>query len=426
MWILIAVLLALALAWMGRRLAAHRRAVSGLTAALRQGQPFLREERPDSAGVAWDALCRAVNDQIEELRQLRLQQKGQLTQLEATLGSLQEAVLIVDSRNTIQLANRAVGELCPRAREIVGQRLEVVLHSVGFLNYVEILRQGAAAPRREIEVVEGEESRWYEITGALIPPLDDQPGRWAVLVLHDITRQKQLERMRKEFVSNVSHELRTPLSVIKGNLETLVEAEHEIEPAQRQRFLLTAQRHADRLAALVEDLLTLSRLESSQPGVKLEPVLLRDLLQAVVDDHQARPAAAEHQLVLAVPEVMPAVAADRRKLCQVIENLVENAIKYTPAGSRIELLGTVGEGRVQISVRDNGPGIPAKDLPHLFERFYRVEKGRSREKGGTGLGLSIVKHIVQLHGGRVWVESKEGEGTTFHLELPLAASAGAA
>jgi two-component system phosphate regulon sensor histidine kinase PhoR len=312
-------------------------------------------------------------------------------------------------------------EIFPRATNILHQRLEVVLHSVTFLSYVEAVRSDEAKPQREMEFADGNRSLWVEVTGTAIPPLNGQQGPWALFVLHDITQQKRLEAVRKDFVANVSHELRTPLSIIKGYAETLVDGHHEIPVADRDKFLRTIQRHTERLNSLLEDLLTLSRLESINPGLHRESTGLSALIALVIEDYRARPAAADHQLHFAIDPHVGELLVDSLKITQVLENLLDNALKYTPAGSRIDISAKRRDHEIEVCIRDNGPGIPADDLPHIFERFYRVDKGRSRDKGGTGLGLSIVKHIIQLHGGRVWVESTQGQGTAFFFGLPLRA-----
>jgi two-component system phosphate regulon sensor histidine kinase PhoR len=225
--------------------------------------------------------------------------------------------------------------------------------------------------------------------------------------------------MRRDFVANASHELRTPLSIIKGYIETLVDGHQTMEIADRDKFLRTIQRHSDRLKSIIDDLLALSRLESATPGLKFLSIDVASYLEEFVDEFRHRPQAAEHELAVIIPEAIGGIEADDEKLPHVFGNLVENALKYTPRGSRIEV-GAVpaGEHEVEFFVRDNGPGIPPADLPHIFERFYRVEKGRSRETGGTGLGLSIVKHIAQLHGGRVWAENRQGSGLVVYVRLP--------
>ncbi len=418
MSIFIAFVLAIGLTVALFKLRNHHRVVRGLQQAIVGKQPFLREDVPGASGQAWDGLCEAANKLIIELNQLQQLRTDQLAQLEATLGSLQEAVLIVDSNNYIMLANKALQDIFPRAVNILNQRLELVLQSVVFLGYVDAVRKGEARPQQEIEFVDGSQSTWLEVTGTAIPPLNGRKGIWVLFVLHDITKQKKLEVVRRDFVANVSHELRTPLSVIKGYIETLVDGHRDMPIDDRDRFLRTIQRHTDRLNSLLEDLLTLSRLESINPGLRREPVSIEKLLGGVMEDYQARPAAEGHELSLSVDPAIGTLMVDPLKLAQVLENLIDNALKYTPRGSRIAVSATMRTSEVEICVHDSGPGIPEEDLPHIFERFYRVEKGRSREKGGTGLGLSIVKHMVQLHGGRVWVESSLGEGSRFYFSLP--------
>jgi two-component system phosphate regulon sensor histidine kinase PhoR len=413
---LIIAVLVLGLALALRRLQKDRQLLRGLDQAIRERRILLDDRWP--ATSQGGRLRLATNELITEAHQLEQTSSSQLHQLEATLGSLQEGVLLVDAENRILLANQALQAIFPRAKNILHQRLELVLHSVAFLSYVDTVRAGQAAARSELEFVEGERAIWVEVTGTLVTPLDGNAGAWALFVLHDITRQKNLEAVRKDFVANVSHELRTPLSIIKGYVETLVDGHRDMPFDDRDRFLRTIQRHAERLHSLLDDLLALSRLESVNPGLHRESTALADLLTALIDDVRGRPAAREHQISLVIDPAIGLVLLDPLKITQVGENLLDNAIKYTPRDSRIEVLANLKGGEVEVCIRDNGPGIPSSDLSHLFERFYRVDKGRSREKGGTGLGLSIVKHIVQLHGGRIWVESKPGQGAAFFFTLP--------
>ncbi len=421
MFIALSIVLAVALGASVLKILSHRRAVRTLQQAILLKQPLLREDLPEAAGPAWEQLRIAGNELITEVGQLQQQRTGQLAQLEATLGSLQEAVLIVDASNCILLANQALQAISGRvATRIIGHRLESVLHSAEFLAYVDSVRLGKAQPQHAVELVEAGQTTWLEVTGTIIHSQGSSRGPWTLFVLHDITKQKKLETVRKDFVANVSHELRTPLSIIKGYVETLVDGREDIPVEDRERFLKTIQRHTERLNSLLEDLLVLSRLESINPGLKREAVEIPALLTSIIDDYRNRPAAAGHRLELEVDSSCGTVFVDALKITQAVENLLNNALQYAPKGSRVHLTARQQDlGEIIVTVRDNGPGIPAADLPHLFERFYRVDKGRSREKGGTGLGLSIVKHIVQLHGGRVWVESRLGEGTAFSFSLPL-------
>jgi two-component system phosphate regulon sensor histidine kinase PhoR len=239
-----------------------------------------------------------------------------------------------------------------------------------------------------------------------------------VAVFHDITAIKRTEKMRRDFVANVSHELRTPLSAIKGYSETLLDGALEDEQVARD-FVDVIHRHAIRLSQLVEDLLDLSKLESPDFVPELKPLSLKPLINRVValmeDEAQSKNIA----LYIHLPEDLPKALANSSNLEQVFTNLLGNAIKYTPDGGKIGISAFLNKENtfIQVSVKDTGLGMEPKHIPRLFERFYRVDKARSRELGGTGLGLSIVKHIVQLHGGEIWVESELNKGSTFHFTL---------
>ncbi len=418
MTLFIAVVLGGALAFALHALWKHNRALAELENAAKRGQPLLHENSPASYLPAWGALTDSVNRLIAQNTSLQQQRTDQLAQLEATLGNLREAVLIVDQANYIHLANRALREIFPAARELMNLRLELIVRSVPFLDYVKATREGTVLPRAEFEIIDGQNTLWIEASGAPIPSPDGK-SQWALFVIHDMTGQRKLERVRRDFVANASHELRTPLSIIKGYVETLVDGHQTMEPADRDKFLKTIQRHSDRLKSIIDDLLALSRLESSTPGLKFADVDLAAYLQDLGAEYQKRPQGTEHTIVVSVPPDLGFVEADEEKLGHVFGNLLENAFKYTPKGSEIGLGAiALGEDEVECFVRDNGGGIPPADLPHLFERFFRVEKGRSRETGGTGLGLSIVKHIVQLHGGRAWAENRETGGLAIRIVLP--------
>jgi len=426
MMLALSVLLAAALILAIRALWKQNRRLGSLCDAIKTGQRTLPAENLAGELPAWRRLNEAVNALLAEKHSLQQQRTDQLTQLEATLGNLREAVLIVDEANYIHLANRALRDIFPAARNLVNLRLELIVRSSAFIDYVAATRSGQEIPRQEFEIDDGQNLLCIEASGAPIPSPDGK-SRWALFVIHDMTQQRKLERMRRDFVANASHELRTPLSIIKGYVETLVDGHQSMSPPERDKFLKTIQRHSERLNAIIQDLLTISRLESATPGLQLEPVEFASLLEAFVEDYRRRPSALEHELAVVTGPGLGVVHADSLRLNQVFSNLFENALKYTPKGSRVELSAQVlGTGEIEVAVRDNGPGIPAEDLPHIFERFYRVDKGRSRETGGTGLGLSIVKHLVQLHGGRVWAESEPGKGTAILMRLPRNAPAGAA
>ena len=247
--------------------------------------------------------------------------------------------------------------------------------------------------------------------------LPDSAG--ALLVFHDLTRLRQLEAIRQEFVANVSHELRTPLSLIRGAAETLIDGGKD-DPATLVRFLEIIDRHSSRLALLIEDLLLLSALDSGRIELHVAPVNLRTAVQELCDDHAAAARTRGTTLINEVPPELT-VRADAGRLRQVLANLVDNAVKYGREQGEVRTGASVlGAGWVQVFVRDDGPGIPAEARDRVFERFFRVDKARTRAQGGTGLGLAIVKNLVQAHGGEVRVESAENRGTTFYFKLPAA------
>jgi two-component system phosphate regulon sensor histidine kinase PhoR len=241
----------------------------------------------------------------------------------------------------------------------------------------------------------------------------------AILVLHDLTRLRQLEAVRQEFVANVSHELRTPLSLIKSAAETLIDGGKD-EPESLTRFLQIIDKHANRLTLLIDDLLMLSTLDSGNIRLALQSVSLAVAVQEVADDLRGR---AHTRGVTIKNQVEPAliVQADPDRLRQVISNLIDNAIKYGRIEGEVVISArALDSRRIEVSVQDDGPGIPAEACARIFERFFRGDKARSREQGGTGLGLAIVKHVVQAHGGEVRVESAPGAGARFSFTLPAA------
>lgn len=418
---LISISLAVALVWTARRYWLLRRGVSLLVDALTAGRPFLHEDEAlPQLHPAWRRLVSECGTMSRELAGLKAQRAGQLSQLQTTLGSLREGVLIVDRDNYILLANPAVRRIFPAAQNVVGQRLETVLHSLEFLDLLASVRRDKDSVQREIEFREQGKPVWIEATGAVVAGPAEESGPWCLFVLHDITRQKELEAVRKEFVANVSHELKTPITMLKGYAETLSDDDGSMPAAERAQFARTIHRHAERLSAIVDDLLTLSRLESG--GAVLQPnwQAIEPVLHAAEEDFRDSFAASGHRLSLEADAEGIDVYIDALRIGQVLTNLLQNAQKYTPRGSHVRLGARAlpGARELEVWVSDNGPGIPPADLPRVFERFYRVEKGRSREKGGTGLGLSIVKHIVQLHGGTVSAESRVGQGTRMSFRLP--------
>ncbi len=260
-------------------------------------------------------------------------------------------------------------------------------------------------------------NRMLGVNAVRLASVGGEPG--VVMVLHDVTALRQLERVRTEFVANVSHELRTPLTAIQGYLETLLSGALE-EPENARRFLEIVLRHSERLGRLLNDLTDLSNIELGKVTLRKEAVRLDELVASVVAIIGPRAARSRVAVTADTPAELPAVAADRDRLVQVLINLVDNAVKYTPEGGAVTVTArATGDGAVEIAVADTGIGIPAADLPRITERFYRVDKARSRELGGTGLGLAIVKHLVLAHGGELRIESQEQQGTTVRFTLPI-------
>jgi two-component system, OmpR family, phosphate regulon sensor histidine kinase PhoR len=335
---------------------------------------------------------------------------------DALLDSMIEGVLVLDESGRVQFANRAFAQMFPSPGSLLGKTVieAVRLHEVAEL--VERTNQEGRVSGHELRLA-GEPERWLQINAAAITSAARRK-LGTVVVFHDQTRLKKLEGTREEFVANVSHELRTPLSLIKGYAETLLDGAKD-NPEVATKFLQTIDRNARRLDLLIQDLLVISSLESGRVSLSFAPVQLRPLIERLLTDFTSRAEARHVKLVSTMPELT--AQADDARLEQVFGNLLENAVKYGREHGTVTVGGrTTPLGQLEVFVQDDGPGIPAEALERVFERFYRVDKARSREQGGTGLGLSIVKHIVQGHGGRVWVESQPGQGAKFCFTLPPA------
>jgi two-component system phosphate regulon sensor histidine kinase PhoR len=360
----------------------------------------------------------AARSEVETLQEEQRRSALQIqTQQEVLFNSMVEGLLLLDDCGRIQLANRAFASLFGVTVEIRGRTLLEALRLHELAELVNSLDSQKQVLGYELKLP-GLSERWLQINAAAI---FNGHGRrhGTVLVFHDLTRLKQLESARQEFVANVSHELRTPLSLIKGYVETLLDGARN-NPEVATKFLLTIDRNAERLKLLIEDLLTISELESGRIQLSLQAVPLGPVVAKVLEDFKTRAAAKSVKLINQAPEL--AVRADADRLEQVLGNLVDNAIKYGRAKGTVTVGGSARDGgQVEVFVQDDGPGIPPEALERVFERFYRVDKARSREQGGTGLGLAIVKHIIQNHGGRVWATSEPRRGATFYFTLTRAA-----
>ena len=358
---------------------------------------------------------RQVQAEMEELQRRHQQTTiDAKAQQQVLFNSMLEGLLLLDRNRRIYLANRAFKNLFGLKTELRGKTIMEALRVHELAVLVERVESDGQVFDYELKLPELSE-RWLQVNAAAISnSAGEREG--TILVFHDLTRLKQLERTREEFVANVSHELRTPLSLIKGYVETLLDGARN-DPIVAERFLKIIERNASRLDLLIQDLLAISALESGRVTLNLQPVPLRPIADKVLADLKTRTDAKGVKLVNDLPEFT--ATADANRLEQVFANLVDNAIKYGRADGTVILGGQkVETDKIEIFVQDDGPGIPPESLDRIFERFYRVDKARSREQGGTGLGLSIVKHIVQSHGGKVWVKSELGKGATFFFTLP--------
>ncbi len=398
-----------------------RATVHDLEEAVRLNRRLLVNE-PSSVlkRLGFDGLIAQANELIDRYRSYTDVESGHSNRLDAMLGSIQEAVIIFNDEHVIEFVNDSAQRLFQRVRVLKGARLEAVLRSSSLLEFLDAYREDRSLKQQEISVDREGGALWFEASCAEVRGVSEENAVSTLLVLHDITRLKSLEEVRRDFVANVSHELRTPLTIIKGFAETLEEDHATLPVATRARFIEKIVNNAKRLHVLVEDLLVLSRLESKPEQIEPSVASLELLLEDILEHYRSRLKPEGQVIELDFDERVGEFAFDRFRIQQVFDNLLENVFRYAPEFTQLILRARYDAANevVQCAVVDDGPGIPAKDAPHIFERFYRVDKGRSRETGGTGLGLSIMKHIVQQHGGSVSVESEVGQGVAIHFSLP--------
>jgi two-component system phosphate regulon sensor histidine kinase PhoR len=382
----------------------------------------IKVHEPDEIGK----LGQSLNITADKLHGTIEQLTRERNKIEIVLSSMAEGVLATDQAKRLILINPAFSRIFNAGPPSgLGKTvLEATRNNELDEIVTSVLRQGEKIKR--FASINFPEEKTFEVLA--VPLFSKYVGNdqtkatisGAMAVLHDITELKRLEAVRREFVANVSHELRTPLAAIKGYAETLLDGALEDDPDHRRGFVEVIHHNADRLARITEDLLALSTVEASGFRLQSSRVHISDAIEEVLPVIK-EPAAKKGQTIeVSVPPDLPHVLADTERINQVLVNLLNNAIKFTPEGGRITISVRVvpGSSMIEVAVSDNGVGIPRKDLPRIFERFYRVDKARSRELGGTGLGLAIVKHIVEAHGGKVWVESTLGQGSTFTFTLP--------
>jgi two-component system, OmpR family, phosphate regulon sensor histidine kinase PhoR len=375
-------------------------------------------EQPGTFLLSGMARARRVGLALEQLlvrqRELDRQVTKDAAEVRAVLAALTDGLLVVDSTQHISICNPAFEKLYGHSPISPGTPLLDVIRDS---DVIEPMRAALEQDEpRMAEVLAPDRKSQLQVTAVPIAAEDGEPSG-VVALFQDISRLKQADEIRRDFVANVSHELRTPLSIFHGNLETLLEGS-DLDESEIRHIYEVLKRHSDRLNLLVNDLLSLARLESKEANLLLSEINLRDFLEEVTRDWTTRLAAKNLRLELQVPDDFPVLRADERRLEEVVHNLLDNAVNYSHANSRILIQGSAPDQEIVLSVSDQGVGIAPADLPRIFERFYRADRARSRELGGTGLGLSIVKHIAQLHGGRVEAESVLGQGTTIRVILP--------
>jgi len=368
----------------------------------------------DGSGDALEALGTSLNQTAARLDGTIRTLTEERNLSSAILGSMVEGVAVVNGAERLVFAN-------PGFAGILG--IDVPPQSGSAL--VEIVRQSelieavravlGGEPRVETEVVTGTLRQHF--FAATVASVSAGKTSGAIIVLHDITDLRKLERVRRDFVANVSHEFKTPLTAIQGFAETLLAG--ALDDAQnRGRFLEIILEHSRRLARLTDDLLKLSKMDADRLELEISDTSVSQFVATCLETAQRRAAEKQLEMIVEVPGNLPDIAADRRRLAEVLQNLLDNAIQYTLPGGQITL-SAAREGReVVFTVSDTGIGIPKADQPRIFERFYRVDVARSREVGGTGLGLAIAKHLVEVHGGRLWVDSEIGQGSQFHFSIP--------
>jgi two-component system phosphate regulon sensor histidine kinase PhoR len=398
---------AIAAAWSGRRL----ERIVQVAGRIADGDLHARihESSPDEIGRVAGAIDKTALRVEQSFAEVRSSQR----QLETLLNSMQDAVIAVSEDGLVQWANQPMDRLVPRSTRLHQPVVETIRDPDFLATVREATTTHEVKTARATSIVPG---RTFDVTAA---PL---PDGGAVAVLRDLTETERVEKTRRDFIANVSHELRTPLTSIQGYAETLLDSTPE-NGAPTREFLEIIRKNSGRMSRLTEDLLTLARVESGETRFDAEPVPPAELLHDA--EESFREIARTHGIDLSIqdsplPDTLPPVLADREAIHQVFSNLIDNALKYGATGGRVVLGARTVPHEVEFFVRDFGAGIGSEHLPRLFERFYRVDKARSRESGGTGLGLAIAKHIMLAHGGSIRAESELGHGSTFLFTLPAA------
>lgn len=381
----------------------------------RVAQGDFRSLVADPAGDALDKLAVSLSESAARLDLTIRSLRDERNLSAAILGSMVEGVAVVDATNRVVFSNPGFADILgldvpPK----IGSALVESVRQTELIEAVRSVLSGELAVHAEI-VTGTVRQRFFAATATAVRG-GEKSG--AVLVLHDITDLRKLERVRRDFVANVSHEFKTPLTAIQGFAETLLAGAID-DPQNRLRFLEIILEHSRRLARLTDDLLKLSKMDADRLEMEIHRLNVSQFVESCIETTQRPAAEKDLRISVNLQEPVPDIAADRRRLAEVLQNLLDNAMQYTPAGGQIMVGASANGGEVTFTVSDTGIGIPQADQSRIFERFYRVDVARSREVGGTGLGLSIAKHLVEAHGGRIWVESAVGQGSQFHFTVPI-------
>ena len=407
---LLAIPFALLLAWLASALLSKR--VRGIASvAQRYAKGDLTKPSYDYGPDEIGEVARVLDGSVQELGRRLDELSRDRARLDAILSGMVEGVLVLDTAGRLQLANRAAQAMLRIDDAAIGRPYVEAIRHPDIAAQLGTALKGNDVDSREVALTR-DPGRTFVARAA---PVSRGGGGGAVLVLHDITDLRRADQIRRDFVANVSHELRTPLTAIRGYVEALLD--DRSDEAATTRFLDIIARQSARMERLVADLLRLARLDAKQEALDLAPCDMQQLFNTVVGDVAQAVEAKRQHVTIAVDAGAARVKADPAKLHDVLRNLVENAVNYSPDAATIELAAMRENGAVRISVSDSGPGIPPEDLSRVFERFYRVDKSRSRP-GGTGLGLAIVKHLVELHGGQATAENRAEGGARFVITLP--------
>jgi len=404
--------------WLQKR---HSRTLlNNVIESIKSGRNSILEKSPFlSSDLPINDMQLVLDENFEKISKLQAERKNRIHAFNEILGGMVNGALILDANHRITFSNTSCNKIFGRGSEIKGRRLEAVIESIEVLEALAKISRGEQPNLIEFKFKLNGTISIFEMSAALLSKISVSEKEVYLLLFRDITEIRQAEIMRKDFVANASHELRTPITMIKGFSETLLEPS-KLNEKYRRDFINKIFKNSIRLQTLVDDLLSLSELEGSQQPISPTTNKLCDILKGIDIYLQDKPHIDTNKIKFDIVEEEEGFLFDAIKVALAIGNLIDNAFKYAGDCKKV-LISTKFEDQGKVitcSVRDDGNGIPEPDLKRIFERFYVVDKGRSREKGGTGLGLSIVKHIAEAHGGYVSAESELGKGSVFNFSLP--------